>query len=290
GAEAAVVAGRVAREKDGADEDDDEDDDDDEGYWYSCWPSGTTGSPPFLGTRFTPDSLSDLPALRSIRSDDDYGYGGGDDYGDIIVTGSRIARLEPLGDLKLYRIPFPVTVASRSQKQAAFLSSRPVKGELVAVSREPDSLDDPEWLFRFTNDRRSGLGQPLPRGDVVLFQPSNGRPMLIGESKIDDKAEGEEVEILFGESSNVAVETDWLRDGEGWEERRLTVSNANPYPIVYEAEFQDEDHERFERFSARMIRRKGKQVWRVTVGAEATARLDYRKVDVEESDEAQDVD
>ena len=42
----------------------------------------------------------------------------------IVVTGSRIAmkaELEALGDVKLYRIPEPVTVAANSQKQVALI-------------------------------------------------------------------------------------------------------------------------------------------------------------------------
>ena len=281
GADAAVVAGRVAREKESGDDEDDDDDDEDEGYWYSCWPSGTTGSSTFGGPRFSPDVLNELPALMSRG---EY-YDGGGEYEDeasITVTGTRIARPEALGDLKLYRIPFPVTVASRSQKQAAFLSGRRVKGELVARTVDADSDNDPEWLFRFRNDKQAGLGQPLPRGQVVLFQRSNGRPMLLGESKIDDKAKEEEVEILFEEAANVSVESDWLREGKGWEEEKLTVANANPFPILYEAEFEDDDDVRFERFSKRMIRRKGKSVWRVRIAPESSASLTYREVEVEE--------
>jgi hypothetical protein len=279
----AVVAGRIARER--ADDDDDDDDDDEEGgFWYHCWPAGTTGSPPPAGSPFAPGALPQLEPPMAIRFDEGYGYGGGggDDGADIVVTGSRIARPEPLGDLKLYRIPFPVTVASRSLKQAAFLSGKRVKGELVYRTRDADSADDPEWLFRFRNDKSSGLGQPLPRGQVVLFQQANGRPMLLGETKIDDKAEGEEVEIVFEEASNVSVESEWLRDGKGWEEEKLTVANANPFPILYEAEFEDDDDERFERFSARTVRRKGKTVWRVRIPAQSSASLTYRGVEVEE--------
>ena len=227
----------------------------------------------------------------AIRFDEDYGYGGGGgEEESIVVTGSRIARPEPLGDLKLYRIPFPVTVASRSQKQAAFLSAKRVKGEIVYRTRDPDSAGDPEWLFRFRNDKSSGLGQPLPRGQVVMFQRANGRPMLLGESRIDDKAEGEEIEIVFEEAANVSVETDWLREGEGWEEEKLTVANANPFPIVYEAEFQDGDYERYERFSKRMIRRKGKNVWRVRVPAQASASLTFREVEIEETEDEEEED
>jgi hypothetical protein len=224
----------------------------------------------------------------AIRFDEDYGYGGGfGDGADIVVTGSRISRPEPLGDLKLYRIPFPVTVASRSLKQAAFLSNARIKGELVYRTRNGDWGEDPEWLFRFRNDKASGLGQPLPRGQVVLFQKANGRPMLLGESKIDDKAKDEEVEIVFEEATNVSVESDWLRDGKGWEEEKVTVANANPFPILYEAEFEDDDDQRFERFSKRMIRRKGKSVWRVRIPAEASASLTYREVEVEEVEDSE---
>jgi hypothetical protein len=286
-ADGAVVAGRVARARADDDEDDDDDDDEDEGFWYYCWPAGTTGSPPRTGSPFAPGALPELEAPMAIRFDEDYGYGGGGgEEESIVVTGSRIARLEPLGDLKLYRIPFPVTVASRSLKQAAFLSNRSVKGELVYRTRDADSADDPEWLFRFRNDKNSGLGQPLPRGQIVMFQQANGRPMLLGESKIDDKAEGEEVEIVFEEASNVSVESEWLRDGKGWEEEKLTVANANPFAILYEAEFEDDDDRRFERFSRRTIRRKGKTVWRVRIPAESRAALTFREVEVEEAEDA----
>ena len=54
----------------------------------------------------------------------------------IVVTGSRMrtanfARQEELGDLKLYRIPEPVTVASMSQKQVAFLEKSAVPFEKI---------------------------------------------------------------------------------------------------------------------------------------------------------------
>ncbi len=287
-ADGAVVAGRVAREQSSDEEEDDDDDEAEGGFWYYCWPDGTTGSPPSTRSPFDPGAVPELEAPMALRADEYFYGGGGDDGGDIIVTGSRIARPEPLGDLKLYRIPFPVTVASRSLKQAAFLSSRRVKGELVYRTRDADSLDEPEWLFRFRNDKRSGLGQPLPRGQVVLFQQANGRPMLLGETNIEDKAEGEEVEIVFEEPANVSADTEWVRDGEGWEEEKLTVANANPFPILYEAEFKDNDYERYERFSERMTRRKGASVWRVRIPAESSASLTFREVEVDEEEEEEE--
>src|SRR3546814_1108052 len=57
----------------------------------------------------------------------------------IIVTGSRapaaiMAEQEALGDLKLYRIPEPVTVAANSQRQVALLERSDVP--IVIVYRQ----------------------------------------------------------------------------------------------------------------------------------------------------------
>lgn len=280
-AQANAVAGRVAR----VDRDDDDDDDNDEDYYYArCWPSGTTGSltqtvETITGEQFfQSDNLNDLPQLRSTFS-----------QGDIVVTGSRIATRENLGDLKLYRIPFPVTVASNSQKQVAFLSKPKVRGALLYRSKFSgwDDDEDPELLFRIRNTRENGLGEPLPSGTVTLFQNLLGRRMLVGESSLVDKTVGEEVEFVFAEATNVDVESEELADGDNWESRRLTVTNANPFPIRYEAEFRNGAEHRFDRFGRKVVDRDGKKVWSVTVPANGKASLDYRatEIEVEETDD-----
>jgi len=98
----------------------------------------------------------------------------------VIVTASRapmkemdspvavIAAEEELGDLKLYRIPVPVTVAAKSMKQVAFLDRSGVTGELqYRVSCLPWNVQDgPEGLrilLRTKNDKQHGLGVALPR-------------------------------------------------------------------------------------------------------------------------------
>jgi hypothetical protein len=211
-----------------------------------------------------------------------------------MVTGSRIIRPEEFGDYKLYRIPSAVTVAAKSQKQVGFLAARRVKGELVYSSEASwGEVGEPKQVFRFLNDERRGLGQPLPKGGVTFYARGAGRRALIGESAIEDKAVGEEVELALGKEDGdsdhgVSVETDELDEGEGWERERLTVSNANPYPIRYEVEFENNDEERFERFSARTVRRRGRQVWSVKVPANGTARLTYRTVEIPEPPEIED--
>ncbi|MFM5907728.1 MAG: DUF4139 domain-containing protein, partial [Novosphingobium sp.] len=105
-----------------------------------CWPAGRTHEIPLRGGPPPPPPPG---APMAMMMD---GFGGND----IVVTAMRrkealqesavaltaiTATSETLGDLKLYRIPIPVTVAASSQKQVAFLNVPKVKGDLVYRSR-----------------------------------------------------------------------------------------------------------------------------------------------------------
>jgi hypothetical protein len=140
-----------------------------------------------------------------------------------------------------------------------------------------------QMLYRVQNKATAGLGEALPSGQVALFQTVGGRRMLVGETQIADKAVGEEVELTFAEAFNVSVEIeDSGKEGKRWEEDILTVSNANPFPIIYEAEFRRDDSLRYEKFGGSMIDKRGKKIWRVSVAANSEAKLTYRLVQIEE--------
>jgi hypothetical protein len=200
-----------------------------------------------------------------------------------MVTARRVAEHEDLGDLKLYRIPFPVTVAAHSQKQVAFLSKQDVSGEMIYRSRfsQDDGNNFVEMLYRIQNTTKSGLGEALPQGKIAMFQTVNGQRMLVGESQLEDKAVGEDVDLVLGQAINVSASMDESdKQGKNWKAYVLTVSNANPFPVTYEAEFQNNNEDtRLEKFSSRLIERKGKQVWRVSVPANGERKLSFRSVD-----------
>ncbi|MGZ8998292.1 MAG: hypothetical protein ACXW2T_05475, partial [Allosphingosinicella sp.] len=94
------------------------------------------------------------------------------------------------------------------------------------------------------------------------------------------------------EATNVQVESEDLEDGDNWESRRLTVTNANPFPIRYEAEFSNGAEHRFDRFGRNVVDREGKKIWSVTVPANGEAILDYRftEIEIEEPDDDDDDD
>src|SRR5437868_4776340 len=121
----------------------------------TCWPQGRTheipdqGAPPVPGA---PEqgfdnvggTLNDLPALRSAEAQN------------IVITAQRAVQ-ENLGDLKLYRIPEPVTVAAHSQKQVAFLEQPNVQVSLVYRHHlQPDDTGeaDPPQRVIVTRNRR----------------------------------------------------------------------------------------------------------------------------------------
>lgn len=195
---------------------------------------------------------------------------------DIVVTGARIARQEELGDFKLYRVPQPVTVAAKAQKQVALLDRQAVPLRVVYVSQgSANGVGAPILVLRAKNRAADGLGVALPAGPVAVFQPVGARDILVGEGAIDDKAVGEDVEVKLDETPAVKVESVEHDAGKGRTRVDATVTNANPWPIAYEAEVRREDGVRLS-FDGRTIQRDGKTVWATTVPANGSARLSYR--------------
>ena len=233
-----------------------------------CWPAGTTsdglgngGGKSYDGA-FAPPPPPPAPMAERGEA--------------ITVTGQRMemkATLEALGDVKLYRIPEPVTVAANSQKQVAMITQPAVKVTVVYRQAMPAGSDYAATATRTLVSRNraaEGLGLPLPAGGLVLFADRGGRPILIGEGFVADGAVGEDVEIAVGEAPGVrAVQ----RRLEG-DRAELVVTNDGPAPIRYEAEFMT-DGARL-KADARLATRHGRPLWAVTVPANGSVTLRYR--------------
>lgn len=167
----------------------------------------------------------------------------------ITVTGSRsrapamVARQEDLADLKLYRVPEPVTVAAKSQKQVAFLHRERVTGRWLYTSEctpwiDSDNEARPAAVMLATiNDREHGLGVALPAGSLTVFEESARGDRMVGARTLRDYASGQEVEIGLGQSTQVfascAVLNPSFAGGPGERVRmRASVTNANPSPAT----------------------------------------------------------
>lgn len=249
-----------------------------------CWPHSTTSDIPLEEFR-RPSLRPAVPPIAVPESGEA-----------ITVTGSRIVRreltstsplavvqemeaeLESLGDVKLYRIPEPVTVTPNSQKQVALLQRAGIRVGLVNRSRlfglQDGPLDPPVRMLVAQNREAEGLGIPLPGGPFLLFsQTAAGRPILLGEGRLEDRAVGEEVEIPLGPARGVSAALRVPNRREGERDYVLTVTNDSPVPVPYEAEFRDPLE-----ISADepLVRREGKRVWAASVPANGTAVLRFR--------------
>ncbi len=246
----------------------------------TCWPQGRTHEIPLQqqpvtvvnardlelrGTARTGDMINDLPVSSAGEN--------------VIVTAQRAVQ-EELGDLKLYRIPEPVTVAAHSQKQVAFLEQPNVQISIVYRHHlDPDGsveADPAQRVLVTRNRREEGLGLPLPAGGVQLFTERQGRPILMGEGSLRDRAIGEDVEIEAGEAPGVlaVIEED---DSAGKEDSyRLTVTNDQAAPVRYEMEFTPDEGDEVRPRGTRLGRRNGHPLWAVTIPANGSATLRYR--------------
>jgi hypothetical protein len=187
------------------------------------------------------------------------------------------AQQEELGDVKLYRIPEPVTVAAKSQKQVALLQKSGIKVRSLYRQRFSaigTGTAPAERVLLTRNRPEAGLGIPLPAGRVVLFGKGSARPVLIGRGSVDDKAVGEEVEIPVGTSDSVMTSlVNLSRRGESGD-YELTVSNARPVPIQFEAALVPAGT-RVTSETA-LSTRNGMTIWTASVPANGRAVLRYR--------------
>lgn len=195
---------------------------------------------------------------------------------EVIVTASRVARQEDLGDLKLYRVPMAVTVAAKQQKQVALLVKDDVPfARLYKAWIAADNSDQtitPTLILRLKNEEKDGLGVPLPSGGIAVFEQVGGARILAGRDRVTDYAVKEEIEVKVSQSPIVTVEQ--MRD----DKNRVTVtaSNANPYPVALELGIGSAGESAARGPSTKLRRKNGVETWFATVPANGKAVLRYK--------------
>lgn len=202
---------------------------------------------------------------------------------EIVVTGARKeAVLEALGDLKLYRFPEPVTVAAAATKQVGLLHAdgvhvtRLYKAEVDASSDIDVDDDNPlSIVLRTKNLETSGLGQPLPLGQLDLFAPASGTRLLVAEGPVRDLAVGEDWDIPAGSTTQVRLTA--RGDPKNDNLRTLTITNANTVSVQAEVSLRVGDDTRL--LGVTLPRKNGHPLWAVTVPANGSATLHYRVKD-----------
>jgi len=238
----------------------------------NCWPSQRTHQTP------ADQILLQMPAPNAPPPPPPEPERDGDDS--IVVTGSRMmAEREDLGDLKLYRIPIPVTVASNSQKQIALLEQPMAKLVRLAVWNqsfearvEEGALA--EQLLVFENREKDGLGLPLPAGSFTLYTQRDGQPFLLGEGRMTDRAVGEKVEVGLDTPSSVRVVQRELSRKDDIRRFEIVATNDLPEPQRFEARLDGEG--KVDGANGQIVRRDGQWVWATIIPANSSRTLTIR--------------
>ncbi|KPF93435.1 hypothetical protein IP81_02970 [Novosphingobium sp. AAP83] len=191
---------------------------------------------------------------------------------------------EALGDLKLYRVPVPVTVAANSQKQVALALKKAVKMEaLYRAEVWEDSADGVRQMLRTRNRKEEGLGLPLPGGPVTVFEPQGDAVLLSGEGGLADRAVGEDVEIMLANATQVTLEAQTISDTERAKTVRLTARNARGVPVQFEARIASGAGEQIVGLKTapaggKVTRKDGRTIWAVTIPANGSVSWNYTLV------------
>ena len=225
----------------------------------TCYPLGSTAR----GSPLAPPPPPPPPPMAvSALGDDEL----------IVVTGSRVttqtfdaanalavlseeamAKEEQLGDLKLYRVPRPVTVAAQSLKQVAFLSQPAVKARFVyrADCDLSDPFDDDfsfvedaelfetDILLATRNVEDMGLGVALPLGEILAYERTSRGLQLASVLSLEDTAKRQDIELDLGTSAQVLAYCAYLGTrepddrGRRFTDMRLVASNPNGQPVTF---------------------------------------------------------
>ena len=174
------------------------------------------------------------------------------DAENIVVTGARmraeksmspvavmVAEQEDLGDLKLYRVPEPVTVNAKGQKQVAMLVKPGAAFDHYYAANVTNYGADSQpmaLMLRSENLKEKGLGLPMPQGQVMIFEDSKYGPLITGESSLLDRAIGDEIEMRVGNSSDVRISVTRISEKSKRQRWKVEVTNARNSPVNVEVE------------------------------------------------------
>lgn len=133
----------------------------------------------------------------------------------------QVSAPEAVGEGYLYRIKNPTTVVQEQMNRLLMLSSRNVSVVKDYNTRPPQlsAWEDDGWTFQssqrgsvavaltFFNREKDGLGQPLPAGDIRIYEPdSTGSLRYAGAASIENTPKDQKVNLTLAGAFDVFTE------------------------------------------------------------------------------------
>ncbi len=159
---------------------------------------------------------------------------------------------ESFSEYHLYSLGRRTTIANNETKQISLLTGTGVPIEKVFVvdgqefyyhnQQSPGSpiKDKVKVYYKFRNDEKSGLGMPMPMGNVRVYQQdSKGGVQFVGEDRIDHTPKDETLNLQIGTAFDIVCErkqTDYKHLGGRLYEMEFEVilRNHKESPVVVE--------------------------------------------------------
>ncbi len=192
---------------------------------------------------------------------------------------AMVASQEELGDLKLYNVPERVTVNAKGQKQVAMIVQPTASFKRVYRAQPIADYNNYHAQLSYLlpvlisdNEKKKGLGVPLPSGQAMLFENTSAGQQLVAQIPVADRAVGDKIEWALGASSAVQIKTTLFgRDDKG-ATYRMVITNARPYALNAEIALPAT----LKTLPESIQKVDGRPVWFVTVPANNDAALEVR--------------
>ena len=126
---------------------------------------------------------------------------------------------ENFSEYHLYTLGRRTSIENQETKQISLLQGSAVPVEKIFIVngqnfyyhnyQNPGApLKDPVMVYyKFRNEEKSGLGMPLPAGNVRVYQKdSKGGVLFVGEDRIDHTPKDEDIKIHIGNAFDVVAE------------------------------------------------------------------------------------
>ncbi len=202
---------------------------------------------------------------------------------------------ESFGDLHLYHLPDPVTLADGKRRQIALTGADAVPFERRYVSESGVNVfgpvvgqtvpDHPVIRLRFVNDAAESGGEPWPEGLARIYAPDAGGTLrLLGEGILARTPRGERAELTPGRAFDITVrrtQTDFVRSGLA--ERvfesayRIEVRNAKDTAVSVDVvERLPGDWRILEESAPHQKEQAAEARWTVEVAPDAVETITYR--------------
>ena len=171
--------------------------------------------------------------------------------GDSFAESAVMAAPEALGGYYMYQIPQPTSLKDGQIKQVSFVNAPKVnylkEGTIfstLSFGANKTSFENvnPSLICSFENLAGDGLGIPLPKGKISFYDyDKNGALHFVGDDTIDNKAEGQKIELKLGKFFDIYAEGQ-VADIQKINERKykkstkdtcVTVEQTNLYEVVY---------------------------------------------------------